>query len=113
TDEEDSAWREEKLTVDDKSRTGDREVALEMPLERIRHPLEYQVAAGSAESEIFRVKVLYPLKIVRQKATIQPPEYTRLPATTTEGADITALVGSHLTMEIELDRAPEAAWLEI
>src|SRR5437016_5918057 len=44
TDEEDSPWREEKLTVDDKSRTGDREVALEMPLERIRHPLEYQVA---------------------------------------------------------------------
>ena len=112
TDEEDSPWREDKLTIDDASREG-REVTLEVPLERIRHPLEYQVAAGSAESEVYRVKVLYPLKIVRQTATIQPPDYTRLPATTTEGADITALVGSHLQLRIELDRQPETAWLEM
>jgi hypothetical protein len=112
-DEADSPWREEKLPVDEASRTADREVSLEMPLDRIRHPLEYRVSAASTESELYRVAVLYPLKIVRQQAAIQPPEYTRLPESISEGGDITALVGSHLKLQIELDREPASAWLDV
>lgn len=112
TDETDSPWRDEKLAVET-DRVENRETSLEVPLQRIRHPLEYRIVAGSAESEIYQVTVLYPLKIVKQEAMIQPPAYTRLPAATSEGGDITALVGSHLTLQIELDRAPESAWLEM
>jgi hypothetical protein len=113
TDEQGSPWRDEKLTVDQASRTADREVSLEIPLDRIRHPLEYRVLAGSSETPVYRVTVLYPLAIVRQQTTIQPPEYTRLPLATSEGGDVTALVGSHLALQIELDREPLAAWLDM
>jgi hypothetical protein len=113
TDEADSPWRDEQLAIEKSSRTADREVAVEVPLDRIRHPLEYCVSAGTAKTDVYRVAVLYPLKIVRQQATIQPPEYTRLPASMSEGGDVTALVGSHLQLRIELDRPPETAWLEM
>ena len=113
TDENDSPWRDETAAIENNSGPDRREVSLEVPLERIRLPLEYQVSAGSAASPIYCIKVLYPLKIARQQATIQPPAYTRLPATTTEGGDITALVGSHVALQIDLDRPPESAWLEM
>src|SRR5947208_4129846 len=51
TDEADSLWREEKLAVDEAAKKGDREASFEVPLDRIRHPLEYRVAAGMSESE--------------------------------------------------------------
>jgi len=112
-DEADSSWRDERLTIEKDGVVDNREASLELPLLRIRHPLEYRVASGSAESEIYQVKVLYPLRIVRQEATIQPPAYTRLPAAKCEGGDVTALIGSHVALQIELDRTPENAWLEM
>jgi hypothetical protein len=112
TDDGDSPWQDENIAIDKGSAAESREAMLEVPLNRIRHPLEYRVSAGSATSPVYRVDVLHPLKIVRQEATIQPPPYTRLPATTTEGGDVTALVGSHLRLKIELDRPPQMAWIE-
>jgi hypothetical protein len=112
-DEPDSPWRDERLTIDQSSRINDREAHVAAPLDRIRHPFEYRVAAGSAQSEIYRASVRYPLKIVRQEATIQPPAYTGLPEMTSEGGDVTALVGSHVAFHVELDREPTIAWIEM
>ena len=51
------------MPASDATKTGDRESVFEMPLERLRHPLEYKVAAGSANTDTYRVTVLFPLKM--------------------------------------------------
>lgn len=112
-DEADAAWREELLSVAEGSDAGRLRLAFETTLGKIRHPLEYVVAAGSARSETYRVDVRYPLKIARIEAAIQPPAYTGLAETVVDGGDFTALVGSHVTLAVELDREPQAAHLEM
>ncbi|HZN33463.1 MAG TPA: DUF4175 family protein [Pirellulaceae bacterium] len=113
TDDPDSEWRLETLPIDDAEKTGEQQWRYSIPLDRIRHPLEYRVSAGSAKTETFRVAVRYPLKIVRISAAVQPPAYTRLPEAIVEGSNLAALVGSKAKLEIELDRAAETAWLEM
>jgi hypothetical protein len=111
-DEADTPWHDENLVIDQEAAATDHVASLDMPLRNIRHPIEYRVTAGSAQSDIYRIAVLYPLKIVHQEATVQPPAYTRLPSTTTETADVTALVGSDVTLQILLDREPVSAYME-
>jgi len=113
TDEEGAEWRLETLSIDDAEKTGEQQWKYSIPLDRIRHPLEYRVAAGSAKSETYQVAVRFPLKIVRIQAAVQPPAYTRLPEAIVEGSNLAALVGSQAKLEIELDRAPATAWLEL
>jgi hypothetical protein len=112
-DEEDAEWREELLPVASGKDAGQRRLAFEVPLPRIRHPLAYRVAAGSAASETYRIDVLYPLKIVKIEAAIQPPAYTGLSESVVEGGDITALVGSRVQLVVELDREPASASIEM
>jgi len=112
-DEDEGEWSEELLATSDGTSAGDRRVVFEMPLDRLRHPLEYRVAAGSAESETYRVDVLYPLKMVSIQAAIQPPAYTGLSESVVNTGDVTALVGSQVRLTVELDRAPSAAWVEV
>jgi hypothetical protein len=112
-DEDDAAWREDRLEADSGTSVGDRRLAFTSPLGRLRHPMEYRVAAGTAESDTYRILVRYPLKLVNIKAAIRPPEYTGLEESVVEGGDVTALVGSRIALEIELDRAPATAALEV
>ena len=112
-DEDDAEWTEELLPTAEGKDAGRLRLAFETSLARVRHPLEYRVAAGSAQSETYRVEVRYPLKLVSIEAAIQPPEYTRLPETTSAGGDITALVGSKVKLAVELDRSPASARLEL
>lgn len=112
-DEEGAAWSEELLPTADGKEAGRLRLAFETSLARIRHPLEYRVAAGSAQSETYRIDVRYPLKLVGIEAAIKPPEYTRLPETVADGGDITALVGSRVKLAVELDRIPTSAFLEM
>lgn len=92
---------------------GDPQLKFVVPLSRVREPLEYRVTAGSASSDTFRVDVLYPLRIVKIQSTVMAPEYTGLPAAVTENGNVVGLVGSQATLQIELDRTPATAWLEI
>ncbi|HEX5104149.1 MAG TPA: DUF4175 family protein, partial [Pirellulaceae bacterium] len=85
--------------------------SLEVPLERVRHPLEYRLAAGSTTTKEYKVQVIYPLKIARIQAAIEPPAYTGQSVSTTEGGNITGLAGSKVKLAIELDRPAESAWL--
>ncbi|HEV3022987.1 MAG TPA: DUF4175 family protein, partial [Pirellulales bacterium] len=112
-DEEGAAWREDRLERSSGTSTGDRRLAFTTPLGRLRHPLEYRVAAGTAESETYRVDVRFPLKLVNIKAAVRPPEYTGLSESVVDGGDVTALVGSQVALDIELDRAPSVASLEV
>jgi hypothetical protein len=112
-DDDGGQWRDEALTTADGKDLGDHRLAFELPLDRIRHPLEYRVSAGSAISDTYQVAVLYPLKLRRIETTITSPQYTRLPQLTVVGSSIAALVGSKLDVAVELDREPAEAWLEI
>ena len=113
TDNADAEWKSKTISIDKAEKTGEQQWRYSIPEDRIRHPQEYRVAAGSAESEIYRIAVRYPLKIVRMQAAVQPPAYTRLPEAIVEGSSLAALVGSKARLEIELDRTPREAWLEM
>ncbi|HWB11416.1 MAG TPA: DUF4175 family protein [Pirellulales bacterium] len=112
-DSEDGEWREEVLSTSSGKEAGVRRLAFDVPLTRLRHPLEYRVSAGSAASDTYRVGVRYPLKIVKMQATIEPPAYTGLSESVVEGGDITALVGSHVKFLVELDQTPAGAAIEM
>lgn len=112
-DDEESEWREEILPTSSGKDAGLRRLAFDVPLARLRHPLEYRVAAGSATSDTYRIAVRYPLKIVRMRAAIQPPAYTGLSESVVEQGDITALVGSRVKLLVELDQSPADARLEM
>ncbi|HEV3005341.1 MAG TPA: hypothetical protein VGX78_12820, partial [Pirellulales bacterium] len=112
-DDEENEWREEILPTSSGKDAGLRRLAFDVPLARLRHPLEYRVSAGSATSDTYRVNVRYPLKIVKMQAAIQPPAYTGLHESVVEEGDITALVGSHVKLTVELDQAPASAVLEM
>ena len=109
TDAPESVWEEAKLPIEAATEPGERKVTLEVPLDRVRHPLEYRFAAGSATTKVYQVKVLYPLKIVRIQAAIQPPEYTGQTVNTVEGGNISGLAGSKVNLAIELDRPAQSA----
>lgn len=104
---------EEPAVQDPGQVRGDPQLKFAVPLVRVREPLEYFVKAGSAVSDTFRVEVLYPLRIVNIRSTVQAPQYTGLPAAETDNGNIVGLVGSQATLQIELDRAPAVAWLEV
>ncbi len=106
-------WVRERLRADDAISQEDRLLAFDVPLDRVRHPLEYRVTAGTTHSDTYRVNVLYPLKSARLEATLKPPAYTRQPEQVTEGGQITGLAGSQVKLRIELDRPAQTAWLEV
>ncbi|HVX12865.1 MAG TPA: DUF4175 family protein [Pirellulales bacterium] len=112
-DEEASEWREEILPASSGEDAGLRRLAFHVPLARLRHPFAYRVAAGSAASDIYHVRVRYPLKIAKMRAVIQPPAYTGLSESVVEDGDLTALVGSHVKLSVELDQQPASAYLEM
>lgn len=108
-----SEWELQSLSPEATDGPNKLVVKYDVPLTRIREPLEYRVSAGSAESEIYRVEVLYPLSIVKIQSTVQSPEYTGLPEAVIDNGNIVGLVGSQARLDVELDRAPEQAWLEL
>ncbi len=113
TDESGSEWRSETIPLDDAEKTGEQQWLYTIPVDRIRNPREYRVQAGSAHSETYKIDVRYPLKIARLQAAVQPPAYTRLPEQVIEGSNLAALVGSQARLEVELDRPPQTAWMEM
>ncbi|HZL90834.1 MAG TPA: hypothetical protein VFB96_20875 [Pirellulaceae bacterium] len=113
TDEAGSQWEAEVLSADDAEQKDDRTLVFEHGFDRVRHPLEYRIAAGSGTSPTYRVDVLYPLKIAKIQATMQAPEYTGLKEQVVEGGNITGLAGTQVKFAIELDREAQEAWLEL
>jgi hypothetical protein len=112
-DGDDNEWREEVLPTSSGTDAGVRRLAFAVPLAKLRHPLQYRVSAGSATSETYRVDVRYPLKVVKIQAAIQPPAYTGLEESVVEQGDLTALVGSRVKLSVELDQAPQTAFIEM
>ena len=110
TNDPEAKWEEETYPLE-AAKDNDRLASVEVPLNRVRHPLEYRVAAGSTTSDTYQVEVLYPLKIVKIESAITPPEYTGQQEGISEGGNITGLAGSQVKLSIELDRPATEAWL--
>jgi hypothetical protein len=112
TDDAEALWQEEKFPLT-MAKDQDRVATAEIPLDRVRHPLEYKLAAGSAATGTYKVEVLYPLKVVKIESAITPPAYTGQKEGVSEGGNITGLAGSQVKLSIELDRPASEAWLVV
>lgn len=113
TDEDGGQWEAEILAADDAEQRDERTLVFEHQFDRVRHPLEYRIAAGSSTSPTYRVEVLYPLKIDRMQATLLAPEYTGLKEQVVDGGNISGLAGTQVRLEVELDRVPQEASLAL
>jgi hypothetical protein len=82
---------------------------LETTLQDCQDDLEYRVVAGSIESPIYHVTVSHPLVLKQIEATVEPPAYTRKPATTIKEGNFKVIAGSRLRWQVTLDRAPRTA----
>jgi hypothetical protein len=82
---------------------------LETTLQNCQDDLEYRVVAGPVESPIYHVTVLHPLVLKQIEAAVEPPAYTRKPATTIKEGNFKVIAGSRLRLQVTLDRAPREA----
>ena len=74
---------------------------------------DYRVVAGEVESPTFHVKVVHPLLLKGLEATITPPPYTRRPPEVVKDGNWSAIEGSRVDVEIQLDRSPATATLAL
>jgi hypothetical protein len=84
---------------------------LQTTLKDCQNNLEYRVVAGPVESPVYHVGILRPLVLKNVEATVEPPAYTRKPATTSEGGNFKVISGSTMAFRITLDREPRTARL--
>ena len=71
-----------------------------------RQSFEYQVAAGDAESPVYRVGVIEPPAVQRLRVTLRYPEYSGLaPRVEEEGGDVRALAGTEVILEVWANKA--------
>ena len=82
-------------------------------LKDCQEDFEYRVSAGELESRIYQVKIVHPLLLKALQATITPPPYTRQPPAVAKDGNWNAVEGSRVEIEIQLDRTPATAKLEL
>ncbi len=73
----------------------------------LKGDLEYRVRARWASSPEYRIRVLEPLQALGYRKLYEPPAYTKLPAQrqVSASADLAALEGTRVTLEVRLRRA--------
>jgi uncharacterized protein DUF4175 len=84
---------------------------LQTTLNDCRNDLEYRVVAGPVESPVYRVSIIRPLVLKQVEATVEPPAYTRKPATTSKEGNFKVIAGSKVAFRFTLDREPRTARL--
>ena len=111
----DGAWIAASLAPDPEpgERAKPLEGLLTATLKDCQEDFEYRVAAGELESQTYHVKVVHPLVVKALQATITPPNYTRQPAVVLSDGTWNAIDGSRVEIEIQLDRTPSTAMLEL
>jgi hypothetical protein len=87
--------------------------SLETTLQNCQDDLEYRVVAGPVESQVYHVTVLHPLALKQIEATVQPPAYTRKQTVKVKEGNLKVIAGSHVELQVTLDRAPQSARLLI
>ena len=77
----------------------------EVTLPRLVRSLSYRVESGSIKSPRYEITVVEPPSVGTIAARVEPPEYTKLPATNyAEASRIEAFEGSRVTLDIKATR---------
>ncbi|NLS95247.1 MAG: hypothetical protein GXX96_24075 [Planctomycetaceae bacterium] len=82
-------------------------------MSEVNDPFDYRFLAGKLESPAHHVTIRYPLSLTKFEATLTPPEYTGLPAKTTEGGDLLVIEDSRIEFTLQFDRSCREAYLLI
>gem|GEM_PF-4705785 len=73
-------------------------------LPRLTADTEYRILGPSASSPDYQLRVVDPPTLLSLKASIDPPSYTGLPSKIVAvGADLVAMAGSRITLEMTFD----------
>lgn len=107
------AWETRALTTRDAVKSETRLVSYSVNVKKVKEPFEYQVVSGKYKSPIYRVDVRYPLAIQAFDIRLDFPEYTGLTDKSLSKGSFEAVEGTIAQIAIELDHAPESAWLEM
>jgi hypothetical protein len=77
--------------------------------------LAYQIAAAGRESDTWTVRVTEPPRVLGYRLTYVYPRYSGLPAETRVAAsgDVSALAGTEVTLDIEVNDPESGGYLEI
>jgi hypothetical protein len=84
---------------------------LETTLKNCQNDLEYRVVTGKVNSPVYHVKVLRPLALKQTEVTVEPPAYTRRPATVAKEGNFKVIAGSRVRFHFTLDREAKTARL--
>ncbi|MCX7803961.1 MAG: DUF4175 family protein [Planctomycetota bacterium] len=100
----DGEWRTARMEPE-----GDGRFAFEFP--RLMEDIAYQVCAGDAESDVFRLEVYLEPKLEELEITLEYPEYTGRGAEVLPPGqgDIRALVGTRATVRARVNLQPSSA----
>jgi hypothetical protein len=108
-EKENAEWTERDLVPE--TATAGSSLAYAAKIEGIKHPVEYRVTAGPAESAIHRVNVRYPLALKGVAVELTPPAYTLQVAKTVADPNLSVLEGTVAKFAVTFDRAPRTASL--
>jgi transposase len=113
TAKEGSEWTERDL-VPDAAKAGDAggtANSYAAKIEGIKHPVDYRVTAGPAESPVHRVGVRYPLAIKAVSVELTPPAYTLQAAKSVADPNLSVLEGTQAKFSVTFDQPPRTASL--
>ncbi|MEX0585480.1 MAG: DUF4175 family protein, partial [Pirellulales bacterium] len=102
-------WSEREVLPDATESTAQASLRFPAHLAGLKQPTEYRFAAGATRSKAYRIDLRYPIAIQAVHVDLQPPAYTRLPATTVHDGNLQAVDGTRARFRIELDRRPAKA----
>jgi len=78
----------------------------------VKRDILYRVSAGDASSPAYRISVIDRPRVVKLRLRYDFPGYTGLqPRVVEEDGNISAVVGTGVTLEVEANRVLESAWL--
>ena len=101
------AWRQTAMMADTAEAAGREGEGWTATLPALLEATEYAVAAGRTQSDLYRVRVVEPLRATGYRTRIEFPAYTRLEPVQELAVDgrIAALVGSRVTLTVFPSRA--------
>lgn len=111
TDAADAPWNKQTLSPEVARSAGPYAVVYETKLQDLQKSTEYRVAAGPAESDVYRITLRYPPAIEKFEAALTPPAYTGVEPSTVEGGDLDVIEGTTVNFRVKLTQPCREAFL--
>lgn len=107
------AWISTALTSDEIEDEGDGHRAYRIVIPELSKSTEYKLEDGYSSSPVERIEVRHPLEVKQIAVELTPPEYTGRERTVMAEGSFRALMGSHATLRVTLDRPAASAHVQI